>query len=200
MAAEKGIAEAQFRLGMMYRLGDGVKKDEKYAFRQLKLAAEQGHSPACYFVGVSYIEGLGTSRNSHEGVKWLEKCARDNSYSNPLCRSAAFDLARMFHTGHNGVPCNIAAAIKWYEKAAYGGNVDAMMSLGMIYAHGDHVERNIEKACYWFDWAAKKGFPEAMFNLGGLLAERGDKNKARKWLEKAAEAGIAQARALLNDL
>ena len=39
-----------------------------------------------------------------------------------------------------------------------------------------------------------------MFNLGGLLAERGDKNKARKWLEKAAEAGIAQARALLNDL
>ncbi len=74
------------------------------------------------------------------------------------------------------------------------------MSLGMIYAHGDHVERNIEKACYWFDWAAKKGFPEAMFNLGVLLAERGDKNKARKWLEKAAEAGIAQARALLNDL
>ena len=200
MAADKGIAEAQYRLGFMYRLGDGVKKDNEKAFRQFRLAAEQGYSPACYVVGVSYIEGLGTSRNGREGVKWIEKCARDDSNSNPLCRTAAFDLAEILHTGHNGIPRNTTAAIKWYEKAAYGGNIDAMMRLGMIYAHGDNIDRNIEKACYWFDWAARKNSPQAMFNLGILFAEKGDKKKARQWLEKAATAGVPQAKVILTDL
>jgi len=39
--AEKGVARAQFRLGMMYDFGYGVQKDDQEAVKWYRLAAEQ---------------------------------------------------------------------------------------------------------------------------------------------------------------
>ena len=39
--AEKGVAEAQNKLGMMYDLGFGVPEDNKEAFKWYRLAAKQ---------------------------------------------------------------------------------------------------------------------------------------------------------------
>ena len=45
-AAEQGSAEAQFRLGLMYRDGEGVAADTTAARQWLRRAAEQGHTEA----------------------------------------------------------------------------------------------------------------------------------------------------------
>jgi TPR repeat protein len=45
-AAEQGLPEAQFTLGMCYRQGVGVAADEQEATRLLQLAADAGYAPA----------------------------------------------------------------------------------------------------------------------------------------------------------
>ena len=44
--AEKGLAEAQFNLGICYAKGEGVQQDYDTAIKWIKQAAEQGHENA----------------------------------------------------------------------------------------------------------------------------------------------------------
>lgn len=46
MAAEQGDSNAQFNLGVMYELGNGVTQDINRAIRWYHLAAQQGHVEA----------------------------------------------------------------------------------------------------------------------------------------------------------
>ena len=46
LAAEKGIADAQFNLGLMYGNGEGVPQDYVQAYMWLNLAVVQGHENA----------------------------------------------------------------------------------------------------------------------------------------------------------
>ena len=48
--AKSGDAEAQYRLGICYDNGKGVKQDYKEAIRWYKAAAEQGHGQAQFFL------------------------------------------------------------------------------------------------------------------------------------------------------
>ena len=41
-AAEQGLAQAQYNLGVMYANGDGVREDDVEAVRWFRKAAEQG--------------------------------------------------------------------------------------------------------------------------------------------------------------
>ena len=46
LAAEQGVAEAQFNLGVCYYFGEGVAKNKATAIRWWKKAAAQGNSDA----------------------------------------------------------------------------------------------------------------------------------------------------------
>src|SRR5438552_14898862 len=74
-AAEKGDAEAQFNLGMMYSTGLGVEKDEAAAFRWTQKAADQGHGEAEFSLGLMFNEGIGTAKDESEAVRWYRKSA-----------------------------------------------------------------------------------------------------------------------------
>ena len=52
-AAQKGNAEAEFNLGVMYERGNGVSKDPEEAFKWLRSAADQGLPQAQFLVGVA---------------------------------------------------------------------------------------------------------------------------------------------------
>ncbi len=56
--AEQGNAEAQFMLGEMYGLGQGVAPDEPQAMAWYRKAAEQGNVRAQYNLGFMYYLGL----------------------------------------------------------------------------------------------------------------------------------------------
>ena len=59
--AKQGHAEAQYRLGSLYRLGLGVKKNPDEAFKWFSRAAEQNHARAIYNLAVLYELGVGTT-------------------------------------------------------------------------------------------------------------------------------------------
>ena len=51
LAAEQGLANAQYNLGRMYSLGQGVNQDDKQAAEWVTRAAEQGHAEAQLVLG-----------------------------------------------------------------------------------------------------------------------------------------------------
>ena len=61
--SEQGNAEAQFNLGLIYYLGDGIPRDYKEAVKWYTKAAEQGNADAQYNLGVMYYIGEGITQD-----------------------------------------------------------------------------------------------------------------------------------------
>src|SRR5437763_10405072 len=58
-AAEQGLAEAQFRVGLMYENGQGVARDDGEALRWYRKAAGQAHLKSQSNLARMYSEGRG---------------------------------------------------------------------------------------------------------------------------------------------
>ncbi len=79
-------------------------------------------------------------------------------------------LGGMYSNGQ-GVPQDIAKAMKWYRLAAAQGNADAEALLGALYTIGRTplgrgVPKNYAKALKWYRLAAAQGEADAEFGLG----------------------------------
>jgi S1-C subfamily serine protease len=69
-AAEKGHAEAQLKLGLMFNSGQGVTQDDKEAVKWFAKAAEQGLAISQFVLGYMYYEGEGVIEDYVEAYKW----------------------------------------------------------------------------------------------------------------------------------
>ena len=69
--AKQGNADAQFVLGVMYNLGEGVLQDYKQAVYWWKKSAEQGNALAQHKLGVQYAKGQGVKKNILKAHMWF---------------------------------------------------------------------------------------------------------------------------------
>ena len=69
-AAEQGVAKAQYNLGVMYDVGDGVSQDYKEAVRWYRRAAEQGYARAQYNLANRYYYGEGVIKDIVYAHMW----------------------------------------------------------------------------------------------------------------------------------
>ena len=74
--ADAGFPTAQCKLGMKYRLGDGVKEDINEAIKWFKRAAIQGHTDAQRNLGDVYM----AISKKDEAMKWYERAAAAGDY------------------------------------------------------------------------------------------------------------------------
>jgi hypothetical protein len=74
-AAEKGLAEAQFNLGMMYYQGEAVSKDYTSAAMWFKRAARQRYAKAEYNLACCYINGNGVPINYEQALMYMKASA-----------------------------------------------------------------------------------------------------------------------------
>jgi TPR repeat protein len=89
---------------------------------------------------------------------------------------------------------NMTAALHWFERSAYGGNVMAMNMVGRCFDQGWGVAPSKRLAEKWFRKAAERGLDWGMYNLATLLTlgEGGvqqDRTAAYLWFRKAEELG-----------
>lgn len=77
--AEKGEAEAQNRLGALYYLGLGVKKDDRLASKWFLAAALQGNAAAQVNIARQYQYGAGVKRDEMRAFGWLRQARRNKS-------------------------------------------------------------------------------------------------------------------------
>jgi TPR repeat protein len=184
------IARAQFFLGVMYDLGQGVPMDLQQAIRWYTKAAEVGHTTAQLNLGVMYANGQGVLRDYQQAVHWYTKAAGEGH------AGAQLNLGVMYANGQ-GVPQDYQQAVHWYAKAAEAGYAKAQFNLGVLYTNGQGVPQNYQQAMHWFRKAAEKGDAPAQFNLG-VMYDQGqgvpqDYQQAIRWYTKAAEAGHTSA-------
>ena len=74
-AAEKGEADCQFNLALMYEKGIGVAQDEKEAVVWYRKSAEQGNSHAQFNLGVMYEHGRGCDVDFAQANQWYRKAS-----------------------------------------------------------------------------------------------------------------------------
>lgn len=72
--ADRGNADAQFRLGLKYA-NDGGTQDYAQAAQWYLKAAEQSHSLAQFNLGVMYARGQGVPQDDAQSVTWIRKAA-----------------------------------------------------------------------------------------------------------------------------
>ncbi|MDR2946221.1 MAG: sel1 repeat family protein [Candidatus Adiutrix sp.] len=206
--AEKGDAEAQYRLGTIYH---GRRRDGPESLKWVKLAAEQGHVKAMSELGFMYRLGNGiVTQDFSESAKWYRLAAEQGD------AEAQFSLGKLYDTGlfHDKGICpgrttygcvqSKVKAVEWYRRAAEQGVVDAQYALGVMYQKGDGVERNKTEAVKWLWLAAKQKDSYAIATLTKMYLEGqlGAKNgaEAEKWYRWAAKVGDKRAEEALESL
>ena len=77
--AEQGDVDAQFHVGFMYNVGEGVPQDQKEAAKWYRLAAKQNDAWAQNNLGVLYVEGEGVPKNYRMARKWFAAAAQHDA-------------------------------------------------------------------------------------------------------------------------
>ena len=114
-AAEQGLAEAQYNLGLCYEGGDGVKKDYQEAVKWWRKAAEQGLAEAQYNLGLCYYNGNGVEKDYQEAVKWWRKAAEQGD------AMAQCNLGLCYGEGR-GIIQNKVKAYAWFALSSKNGS------------------------------------------------------------------------------
>jgi TPR repeat protein len=109
--AEQGDAKAQYNLGVMYRKGHGVPKNDAEAVNWYRKAAEQGYVDAQYNLGFMYHTGEGVPYDYAKAYMWwsLAKALGDNNVENNL------DMIKEEMTRAEIAKAQALAA-EWWEK------------------------------------------------------------------------------------
>ena len=68
--ADKGLAAAQFNLGLMYANGEGVPENDAEAVKWYRKAADQGIAAAQYNLALKYANGEGVPENNIRAYVW----------------------------------------------------------------------------------------------------------------------------------
>ena len=74
-ASQQGHVDAQFRIGLMCALGNGVNLDYQSAAKWYAKAAASGHARAANNLGVLHYRGYLGSKNYHNAVQWYKRAA-----------------------------------------------------------------------------------------------------------------------------
>ena len=110
-SADQGDAQAQFNLGLMYDLGQGIPEDDAEAAAWYRKAADQGIAGAQYNLGLMYRNGDGVPRDFTQAAAWYRKAA-DQGHA-----FAQYTLGLSYAYGL-GVPRDYVEAHKWHALAA----------------------------------------------------------------------------------
>ncbi len=77
-ASEGGVAEASYRLGVIYLYGDFVDTNSKSSSEYFERAIAQGHSHSKFTYGFSlYYGSSGVSQDKARGLQFLEEAAKE---------------------------------------------------------------------------------------------------------------------------
>lgn len=189
--ASEGDAKAQISLGMSFRDGRGVAKDEKKAVEWYRKAADQGNADAMDHLGFMHLKGRGVVEDRDVAVGYFKSSAAKGH------AQAMFNLGECYFSGL-GVEQNYQRAIEQWEMGAKKKHAGSMWRLAMIFASGESVPKDLERAKELCKCIAKNGHRNAALLMGELEWQSENYEAAHQWWEKAAKQGSQHAKDLLE--
>lgn len=186
-AALLGNVSAMLKMALDYDEADD--RDAENACLWYEAAADRDSNEACFLLGEHYESGEGVERNMKQAVEYFERAAK-NGYA-----AAQSKLGYIYKTDKEFL--NPERSLYWNNKAASGGDMQALCNLGLSYEFGVGVEKDEEKAFNLYKQSAALGYDRGMYNLaycymrGSGTAE--DHAAAAKYFERAAGKGHVNA-------
>jgi len=161
-AAEQGHALAQWKLGRMYAVGEGVQRNDLRAFQYFSRIAnahaeESPSLPQARFVanafvqlGHYYLEGIPNSSVRPAPDRAREMYAYAASYFGDA--DAQYSLAKLFLDGVGGMK-DSRQALRWLGLAANKGQARAQALLGHLIFKGELAPRQAARGLMWLTLA-----------------------------------------------
>ena len=183
-ATEKGNAEAQNEVGVMYANGQGTEKDEAKAIEWYRKSAEQGYALAQSNLAYRYDNGDGVEKDTKKAFELYLKAAEGGD------ASAQNNVAWKFYTA-DGVEQDYDKAFYWAKKSVEGEDPYGYGTLGELYYKGCGVAKDKIKAFELYSKGAELGDTESM-RMVAIMYKKGegtkkDKDKAAYWQKKYEE-------------
>jgi len=119
--AQRGSAEAQFRLGWMYEMGLGREQDRTIAAEWYSHAAAQGHPSALYNLGIFSFHGAGLPKDEAKAADYFFEAAKKGH------AKAQYNLGLLYQIGR-GLPKDLRKAQYWFSRAKINGFVSPIDS------------------------------------------------------------------------
>ena len=128
-------SEALYQLAMDCYVGaNGSPKSEKRAIFWLKLAADEGHPKACFYLGMFFTGHLGLKENGRQVVHWLGMAAESGN------AEAMMLLSKIFIRGLHGVKKDLQEGSLLLRSAAKLGNSEAQNFFAMVLMASEGAE------------------------------------------------------------
>jgi TPR repeat protein len=181
-AAQMGLAEGHYRVGIFYNKGYGITRCLDKAEFHYDKAANLDHTLAMFNQGV-----LNLNKNKPEAIKvglglWEKAAVKKD----PV---AIFNIGNLFRYGQYGYPQDDFECFQAYEKAAELGHLEAKYELGIMHREGITVEPNDKVALNYFRECAQEGMADAIYILAVYATNQGDTATAFNYFLNAAEKG-----------
>ena len=109
--AERGDANAQYNLALLYERGQGVRRDLTQAALWYRKSAEQGAAAAQCTLGNMYDLGEGVPKDYDEAMTWYRKAAGQGH------APAEVNLAILYYNAQ-GTKRDLVTAYAWLSRAA----------------------------------------------------------------------------------
>ena len=143
-AADSGLTQANFKLGLINHYGQGKSKDLNEAYAYYEKAAQYNSPEAQFNLGLMNRYGLGRTKNQYKAYEWFSKSAKSQTTLDvnqceikvPGVTEAQFNLAQMHHYGIGTIK-DMSLAAKWYEKAAANNMKEAQFNLAKLLLSAD---------------------------------------------------------------
>ena len=144
-SAEQGLAEAQYRLGVLYN----------HVFKYTKQSSDE---KANTWGKAEYW--------------WLKAAEQDNIYARyaQYMLGVSYDSSNKDY--HSEIKKDDVKAVYYFTKAAEQGNAGAQLGLGNCYMEGRGVEKDWEKAKFWLGKAAEQKNEVAIYKKALCEHER----------------------------
>ena len=138
-SAKKGSAKAQYKLGMRYENGRGLKNDLRMAVSLFRISANNGYAKSQCELGFCYKNGTYVQKNYKRAVEYFELAASNGN------DDAIRALGKCYERGE-GVKRDPKRAFDCFRRSARLGNHNARKDLISCYRYGFGVEENKRRA------------------------------------------------------
>ncbi|WP_375749440.1 tetratricopeptide repeat protein [Vibrio sp. HN007] len=192
-AANHGLREAQYQLGVIYFKGQYVRKNQDVALEWFEKSAAVNYIPAQFALATLYTQ----AEKYQQALVYLEILAKDD------VPEAQTNLAD-FYLCSKGVDKDIKKAVLLLTQAANNNDRLAQYRLGLLYYQGVDVPTDYIKARKYIVLAMEQHYLPAYFVMGAMLEHgygiKKDVTKAYSLYYYCQSYGMLELSELLEDI
>jgi len=175
-------------LGLFYKQGLGVEKNEEKSFNLIMKAAKKEFPAAEYNIGRFYMIGWGCDIDFDKAKTWLTTAADHGS------QRAAYALGYMYFKGF-GVEQDYKKAVSWFELSPWPM---AKHHLGICYYFGYGVQKDEDKAILYFSQSQTTNSNMFLKHIAENVKESVDADLAKEISEAETKTNTAIAKEAID--